>query len=319
MPRDQLCLSHNEPVIARKDNLFKKVSSQKYLIAMAIPGLLWIFIFQYLPLYGIVVTFQDYDITRGFFRSDWIGLDNFKELFTDSFFTTSLKSTLLISVLKIAVGFPAPIIFAILLNELRYRKFKSLVQSFTYLPYFLSWVFVVGFTYNFFAADGAVNKLLAAAGITKSPVFFTGSNGWFLFLIVLTEVWKGFGWNSIIYLANMTSIDPQIYESAIVDGANRFRRTVSITIPMLKPTIVLMLILSISNLMNSNFDQMFLMSNPLVQDVSDVLSVYTYKMGILTGRYSYAATIGLFISVVSLILLQSANFISRKLTGESIY
>ncbi len=319
MPRDQLCLSLKGPAPVRKNSLLKIVSNQKYLIAMTIPGLLWIFVFQYLPLYGIVVTFQEYDITRGFFRSDWIGFDNYRELFTDSFFITSLKSTLLISVLKIAVGFPAPIVFAVLLNELHNQKFKSLVQSFTYLPYFLSWVFVVGFTYNFFAADGAVNKLLSVAGLAEAPVIFMASNGWFLVLIILTEVWKGFGWNSIIYLANMTTIDPQIYESAIVDGANRFRRMVSITIPMLKPTIVLMLILSISNLMNSNFDQMFLMSNPLVQDISDVLSVYTYKTGILTGRYSYASTIGLFISVVSLVLLQSANFISRRLTGESIY
>lgn len=295
----------------------KEIKQQKWLLTMLIPGMIWIFIFCFLPMYGVIIAFQDYDIIEGVLGSQWIGFANFKELFNDVVFLQSLKSTIIISLLKFAFSFPAPILFALFLNELKQRRFKKFVQSSTYLPTFLSWVFVVGFTYSFLDVNGPVNNALVTMGLIDEPILFLSEPASFIVVVIIQEVWKGFGYGSIIFLAAISGLDSGVYESATIDGAGRFKQMFYITLPMLKPTIAILFIINIAGVLGSNFDQMYTMGNIFVSDWSNVLSVYSYSLGIVGGQYSLASAMGLFGSVVSVLLLLIANFSVKKLTGES--
>ncbi len=304
----------------RRRNFTKRLWVQRYLMILTLPTVLWIIIFNYIPMYGIIIAFQEYTPFQGFVHSPWIGLNNFKELFADPTFMESLTNTFKISIAKLIFGFPAPIILAILLNELVFQRFKRIVQSLTYLPHFVSWVLVVGFMYTLLdPQNGIVSKLLLSMGVIGKDTMLMGDPDAFLPLVVITEVWKSIGWNSIIYLAAIAGIDPQLYEAAVVDGASRSQRVRHITIPALKPTIVILLILSIGGLVNSNFDQMYLMQNSMTQDAANVLSVYSYKMGLVLGRFSYGTAVGVFQSIVAFMLMYAANYSSRKLTRESLF
>lgn len=303
-----------------KRNLSKRIWLQRYLLILTLPAVLWMIIFNYIPMYGVIIAFQEYTPFKGFIHSPWLGFDNFKELFNDPTFRESLTNTFKISIAKLVFGFPAPIVLSLLLNELVFKRFKRIVQSLTYLPYFVSWVLVVGFMYTLLDPDtGVISKLLVKLGIVGSDVMLMGDAHSFLSLVVITEIWKNIGWNSIIYLAAIAGIDPQLYEAAVVDGANRFKRVWHITLPSLKPTIIILLILSIGGLVNSNFDQMFLMQNSMTQDAANVLAVYSYKMGLVSGRFSYGTAIGLFQSLVAFMLMYAANYSSRRLTKESLF
>ncbi|MFB9328150.1 ABC transporter permease [Paenibacillus aurantiacus] len=298
----------------------KRFWLQRYLMLLTLPAVVWMIVFNYIPMYGVVIAFQEYTPFQGFLHSPWIGLANFRELFNDPTFTQSLTNTFKISIAKLVFGFPAPIILALLLNELVYKRFKRIVQSLTYLPHFVSWVLVVGFMYTLLDPDtGVVTRLLEALGMIGPDTMLMGDPKAFLPLVVFTEVWKSIGWNSIIYLAAIAGIDPQLYEAGVMDGANRFQRIWHITLPALKPTIVILLILSIGGLINSNFDQMYLMQNSMTQDAANVLSVYSYEMGLVLGRFSYGTAVGVFQSVVAFILMYAANYGSRKLTKESLF
>ena len=304
----------------RRRNFTKRFWVQRYLMILTLPTVLWIIIFNYIPMYGIIIAFQEYTPFQGFVHSPWIGLNNFKELFSDPTFMESLTNTFKISIAKLIFGFPAPIILAILLNELVFQRFKRIVQSLTYLPHFVSWVLVVGFMYTLLdPQNGIVSKLLLSMGVIGKDTMLMGDTNAFLPLVVITEVWKSIGWNSIIYLAAIAGIDPQLYEAAVVDGASRSQRVWHITLPALKPTIVILLILSIGGLVNSNFDQMYLMQNSMTQDAANVLSVYSYKMGLVLGRFSYGTAVGVFQSIVAFMLMYAANYSSRKLTRESLF
>jgi putative aldouronate transport system permease protein len=303
-----------------RQNLGKRWWAQRYLMILTLPAVLWILIFNYVPMYGIIIAFQEYTPFQGFLHSPWIGLDNFKELFLDPTFIDSLKNTFTISCAKLLFGFPAPIILAILLNEIKNQRFKKIVQSLTYLPYFISWVLVIGFMYTLLDPQtGTITRVLQSMGFLDKEAMLMGDTHSFLTLVVITEIWKNIGWNSIIYLAAVAGIDPQLYEAATVDGAGRFRRIWHITLPALKPTIVILLILSVGGLINSNFDQMFLMQNSMTQDAANVLPVYAYKMGIVLGRFSYGTAVGLFQSIVAFALMYAANYTSKKLTKESLF
>ncbi|MGN0492141.1 MAG: ABC transporter permease [Acutalibacteraceae bacterium] len=295
----------------------KDIKQQKWLLAMLLPGMIWIFIFCFLPMYGVIIAFQDYNIIEGVFGSQWVGLANFKELFSDVVFLQSLKSTVIISLLKFAFSFPAPILFALFLNELKQKRFKKFVQSSTYLPTFLSWVFVVGFTYSFLDVNGPINNALVTMGLIDEPILFLSEPSSFIVIVIIQEVWKGFGYGSIIFLAAISGLDSGVYESATIDGAGRFKQMFHITLPMLKPTIAILFIINIAGVLGSNFDQMYTMGNIFVSDWSNVLSVYSYSIGIVGGQYSLASAMGLFGSVVSVLLLLIANFSVKKLTGES--
>ncbi|MFC3798461.1 ABC transporter permease [Cohnella sp. GCM10012308] len=303
-----------------KRSLTKRIWLQRYLMILTLPAILWMILFNYIPMYGIIIAFQEYTPFKGFIHSDWTGLANFKELFADPTFRESLSNTFKISIAKLVFGFPAPIVLALLLNELVFKRFKRVVQSLTYLPYFVSWVLVVGLMYTLLDPDtGVLAKLLVRLGLIGDETMLMGSAHSFLALVVITEIWKNIGWNSIIYLAAIAGIDPQMYEAAVMDGANRFQRIWHITLPAIKPTIIILLILSIGGLVNSNFDQMYLMQNSMTQDAANVLSVYSYKMGLVSGRFSYGTAVGLFQSLVAFVLMYMANYSSRKITKESLF
>jgi putative aldouronate transport system permease protein len=300
---------------------------QRYLMILVIPVVIWMMVFNYLPMLGLVISFKEYNPylgpLKGFTDSPWVGLANFREAFSDKYFLYSFWNTVFYSLMNLIVGFPIPIIFAIFLNEIANPRFKKFVQTVSYLPNFISWVFVIGFMGIFFSVDdGMVNSLLLKLHLIDAPIAFMATPGYVTPMVILSQVWKSFGWNSILYIAAITNIDPSLYEAAMVDGANRFRRIWNITLPSIKPTIVVLLIFNIGGLISANFgffEQMYLITNPMIQDATEIIDTYTYRMGILSSRYSYATAVGLFRSVVAVILLASANFASKKLTGESLY
>ncbi|WP_309120978.1 ABC transporter permease subunit [Paenibacillus sp.] len=306
--------------VTNKSRLARLFWSQRYLMILTLPAVLWMIVFNYAPMYGIIIAFQEYNPVQGFAGSPWLGLANFEELFIDPTFLDALGNTFKISIAKLIFGFPAPILLAILLNELRSQKFKRVVQSLSYLPYFISWVFVVGFMYTLLdPRTGALSSLLQTLGLVDAERILMGDPDTFLTLVVVSEIWKNIGWNSIIFLAAIAGIDPQLYEAAVVDGAGRFKRIWHITLPALKPTIVILFILAVGGLVNTNFDQLFLMQNSMTQDEANVLQIYAYDMGIVLGRFSYGTAVGLFQSIVAFALMFTANFTSRKLTGESLF
>ena len=285
---------------------------------LVLPGVVWLVIFGYAPLYGVIIAFKDYNTGLGIYGSPWAGLKYFREVFADANFYNALRNTLMFSMLNLAFGFPVPIIFALLVNELKgMRLFKKTVQTISYMPHFLSWAFVASFLISFLREDGLMNTAVKALGGAAVPFF--SNEGWFIFTIVASSLWKSFGYGSIIYLAAMASINMEMYEAAYIDGSTRMQNIRYITLPSIKPTIVILLILTISSMMQTNFEQFFLLQNNFVINVARVIDVYTYSLGFEKARLSYATAVGLFKSVVSLVLLVSANGVSRRLTGESIY
>ena len=284
------------------------------------PAVVWLFIFCYMPIYGVIIAFKDYNIGIGIWQSPWSGLKHFKELFTDKLFYNALKNTFLISIVKLVIGFPVPIMFALLLNELtRFKAYKKIVQTLSYMPHFLSWAFVVAFLITFFSESGMVNHILTSLHIVDEPYTFLAEKIAFFSIVVLSDIWKNFGFSSIIYLAAMSAINPTLYEAAYMDGAKRLQRARYITVPGIKSTLIVLLILAISRMMTQNFEQLFLMQNSLVLDVAEILETYTYKIGMQKARFSYSTAVGLFQSLVAFILLFSANGFSRWYTNESIF
>ncbi len=305
---------------AKKRPFWKDILTQRYLLLLVWPAVIWLIIFWAIPLGGVVIAFKNYNVGLGVFRSPWVGLDFFKELFSDKLFFNALRNTLMYSFLNLLVGFPIPILFATMLNELiNMNKFKRVVQTVSYMPHFLSWAFVASFLGTFLASNGIFNQLLIQLGVLDTGYAYMGNANSFIVVILLSSIWKGYGYSSIIYLAAMTSISVEMYESALIDGANRWHKIWYITLPSIKPTITVLLILTISGMVNSNFEQFFLLSNNLVSEVARVIDVYTYSIGFEKGRFSYGTAVGLFKSVVSLLLLLTANYISRRLSNESIF
>lgn len=300
--------------------LGRTIWRQRYLLTLVLPGVVWLAIFWYGPMPGIVIAFKDFNPGLGIFGSPWAGLKYFNEIFGDILFWKALRNTFFFSVLGLLVGFPAPIIFALLINELvGARKYKRVIQTVSYLPHFLSWAFVASFLITFFSDRGTLNPFLLSMGIIKEPYAFMANVPSFIVIILSSSVWKSFGYSSIIYLAAMTSVDQEMYEAALIDGSSRFQQIWYITLPSIKPTIVILLILGISGMVSSNFEQFFLLQNAFVADIAKVLDVYTYEIGFQKARYSYGTAVGLFKSVVSFLLLISANKIAKRVTGESIY
>jgi len=292
---------------------------QRYLQFMVIPGLIWMLIFNYVPMGGIVIAFKKFKITRPISEAPWVGFQYFIEFFQDSNFKDIMVNTLGISMLKLIIGFPIPIIFALLINEIRGNHFKKISQTVSYLPHFLSWVVLGGILTSWLAKDGVFNDFLVAIRVLKEPVSFLGEPKYFWGLILISDTWKELGWSAIIYLAAITSIDQQIYEAATVDGVTKIQKIIYITVPSITGTIALMLILQISGLLNSNFDQILILKNQINVSRSQVIDTYVYQVGMTMGKYSYATAVGLFKSVIALLLLLTANTTSKKLLGRTIY
>lgn len=299
--------------------LWKRIKQQKYLLLMVLPGMIWLLVFCYLPMYGCQIAFQNYRITDALGTSEWAGLKWFSKFFHDPSFFQVMKNTLGISLLKLIFGFTAPIVFALMLNEIRNIKFKRVVQTLSYLPHFLSWVILGGIMITWLSDTGVINKVLIAMGLLDEGVSFLAKPQYFWGISVISEIWKELGWGAIIYLAAISGIDPSLYEAAEIDGANRLQKLWYITLPEISGTIAILFILQVGGIMGSNFDQIFVLHNALNDSASNVIDMFVYKIGIGNGSYSYATAIGLFRSVISLLLLLIANKVTAKLEGSSLF
>lgn len=288
------------------------------LYLMILPGLLYFLIFRYLPMGGIVIAFQDYNPFAGFWNSEWVGLAHFERLFGEPDFLILLRNTLVLSALNLFLFFPAPIVIAVILNEVRVRWFKKFVQTAIYMPHFLSWVVVVGITVILFATqEGAINKGLASAGFERIELLTDPD--YFRWVYVFQSIWKEAGWNAVIFLAALAAVDPTLYEAAVVDGANRWKQMWYITLPALKGTIIILFILRLGHVMDIGFEHIYLMQNSLNLSVSDVFDTYVYRSGVLQGEFSFTTAVGLFKSLVGLVLIMLANKLSKKAGEEGVY
>jgi len=312
-------VAESPPVAARnRKKAIQRIWYFRHVYLFILPAIIWYLIFAYYPMYGVLLAFKDFKYNLGILGSPWAGLKYFKAFLADSSFYETIRNTLSISVLKLLFGFPAPIVLALMLNEVVHTKFKRVVQTISYLPHFVSWVVVVTLLQKILSPNaGFVNDLRIQLGM--EPIFFMGMPSLFYPLVVISDIWKGVGWGSIIYLAALTNIDPTLYEAAEIDGAGRWSKIFKITLPCLAPTIGILLILSLSGILNAGFDQIYLMQTPSTLHVSEILDTYVLKKGIRQGQFSYATAIGLFKSVISMILIVTVNNISRKYTEISLW
>jgi putative aldouronate transport system permease protein len=300
-------------------SLGKKFLKSRYLLVMMLPGLVLLIIYRYLPMAGLTIAFRDFSFARGVFKSTWVGLNNFVFIFTKhpDFFRL-VFNTLAISILKLIFYFPFPIFLAILLNELPSLTLKRSIQTIIYLPHFVSWVVFGSIIVQFLMPDtGIVNQVIKFFG--GKPIFFMTETGFFRPIVIISEIWKSAGWGSIIYLAALSSINPEFYEAATLDGANRWQKILHINIPCIADTIVVLLLLEIGRLMDVGFEQIYVLVNSAVYSVGDVLSTYIYRIGIGSAKFSVTTAIGLFQSLVGLVLILSANFICKKLFDKNIW
>lgn len=288
-----------------------------YYHMMLLPGMILLIIFSIIPMFGIVMAFQKFTPAKGIFGSEFVGLDNFRLLMKYPDVKQVIVNTLLIASSKIILGIIVPVFFAILLNELQTVWLKRTIQTIVYLPHFLSWVILSVMFTNIFSYTGMVNKLISFFG--GEPVMFMISNKWFRKIIISTDVWKEFGYGAIIYIAAMTNIDPSLYEAADIDGANRWDKIKYITLPSLRPTIILMATLALGNVLNAGFEQVFTMYSPLVYQTGDIIDTYVYRMGLEKMQYSFATAVGLFKSVISFILIMTSYKLADKYAGYSIF
>ena len=308
----------SQSIPIRLQALKENIVHNKVLYLMVVPGLVFFLMIRIIPILGSVIAWQDYSIFRGILGSTWVGWENFREMFAYEGFYRVLRNTMLIGFYRVVIGFPVPIILALLLNEVRFKKFQRVAQSALYLPYFLSWV-VVGqlFMNALHPSTGLINIFLMRIGI--EPVFFFGQPQYFHALVTLSYIWKFAGYQSIIYLAAISTVDPSLYEAAEIDGAGPMVKIFHITIPIIAPVIIIMMLLSIGQFMEIGFDQIFVMMNPLVRSTADIFDTYIYRVGLVNGRFSITTAIGLFKSLVGLVLILGGNFISQKWLGRGLF
>ena len=302
-------------IIAGNKSLMRRLKQHRALYLMLLPGLVLLILLHYLPMYGVILAFKEFNFSQGILGSRWVGLKYFREIFTDTYFLKALRNTLLISSLKLFVGFPIPVIFALLLNEVTNMKFKRIAQTISYLPYFVSWVILAGIFLTLFSPEGPINYLRGL--FDKPPILFFAVPEYFIVLIVGTYIWRDLGWGAIIYLASLSSIDQNLYEAAYIDGAGRWKQTIHITIPSILPVVVIMLILNTGFILNAGFDQIFNLYNPMVMDVAEIIDTYVYKKGLVQMNYSYATAVGFFKSFVGWVLIVTTNKIATALNGKS--
>lgn len=298
---------------ARKD-----LAANKAVYLMLLPVLAFYLIFAYAPMYGAIIAFKDYSPIKGILGSEWVGLANFKAFFESPYFFRVLRNTVVISVSTLLVGFPAPILLALLMNEIRQVRFKKVVQTISYVPHFISLVVVAGMIKSFTSDVGFINVFFTSLGITSGESMLTVPE-YFLPIYVISDVWQNVGWNTIIYLAALSTISMDLYEAAKIDGAGKLRQLVSITLPSLAPTIVMLLVLNIGGLMSLGYEKIILLYNELTYETADVIASFVYRKGLLEADYSFSTAVGLFNSVINFILVVTANGISRKFSEASIW
>lgn len=296
----------------------RKAWRSRYLLFMIAFPVIYLILFEYIPMYGAQIAFRHYNPFQGIWRSEWVGFYHFRQFFQSVFFVRLLRNTLVISLIQLAFTFPLPIIIALMLNEVRNRYVKRSIQTIIYLPHFISVVVVVGLVFAILSPySGIINKLITLTG--KPPVFFFNDPVYFPFILALTDVWQGTGWGTIVYLAAITSIDPTLYEAATVDGANRFRQLVHITIPAIMPTIITLFILRMGGLFSVGYQRILLLYNPTIYETADVIQTFVYRRGITGQEYSFGTAVGLFNSLLNLILLVSFNKLMRRVSETSLW
>ncbi|MDR0908181.1 MAG: ABC transporter permease subunit [Spirochaetaceae bacterium] len=303
------------PVLGEK-TFFQKLITQRQLLFMSLPLILYVILFSYVPLWGWTMAFQNFRPANSFFAQDWVGLRWFKFIFEDEVFLRTIRNTVAMSFINMALGYVTAIVFSLLLNEFKWTLGKRTVQTISYLPHFLSWVIVTGLVSQMLStSDGAINNVFMTLGIIKEPILWLSKPNYFWGVIGATYVWKEMGWNTIIYLAAITGIDPTLYEAAEIDGCNRYKKMWHITLPGIKPTIIIMMIMSIGRILDAGFEMQWLLRNGLVQDVSDTIDIYVLMFGLQRSNYSLATAAGMFKNIVNVSLIFIANEIAKR-SGE---
>lgn len=296
---------------------WKIIKKNKAVYIMLLPVILYYVLFHYKPMYGIIIAFMDYNPRRGIDFNDWVGLQHFKDFFTGYYFGRLLANTLKLSFATLIFGFPIPIILALLINELRSKKFSKIVQSITYMPHFVSMVVLCAMVRQFVGGNGFITAFMSLFGYEGGNLLANGK--YWIPIYVISNIWQGAGWGSIVYLAALTSIDSQLYDAAKVDGANRWKQTIHVTIPSILPTIIIMLIMRVGQIMGIGYEKTLLLYNEGIYDVADIISTYVYRMGLLNRQFSFSTAVGLFNSVVNFALVIIANQISKKTTETSLW
>ncbi len=307
------------PAPKKNRKLLVRLANQKYLQAMALLGIAWMILFNYIPMYGIMLAFKEYIGIGDPASAPWAGWTHFQAIWEDDQMLDVVKNTLGISFLKLIFGFPLPIVFALFLNELRSLKFNRIVQTISYLPHFLSWVILGGILITFLSDVGIVNDILMGLHLIDEPITYLAEPGYFWTIAVGSDIWKEFGWNAIIYIAAIASISPELYEAATIDGAGRFQKMRFVTLPSIRGTISILFILAVGAMLNSNFDQIMVLKNQVNETSSQVIDTYVYQVGISQGRFSYSTAVGLVKSVIALILLLFANSVTKRLNQSSLF
>jgi putative aldouronate transport system permease protein len=298
--------------------LVSDIRRDKYLYMLILPGVIFFIIFKYFPMWGIVIAFQEYSPYAGVWNSDWVGLEHFIRFFSNPDFILLFRNTMVISFLNLVFFFPLPIVLSLLLNEVNNKFFKSVIQSIVYLPHFLSWVIIVGISFLLLSqSSGIVNMMMSSIGLPKYD-FLTNTDT-FWGMLVLQNIWKETGWGTIIILAAITAVDPQLYEAAKIDGANRWLQAWHVTLPGIRSVVLVLLILRLGHIMDVGFEQVFLMSNGAVAQYADVFETYVYRNGIQSGQFSYSTAVGLFKSLVGLVLVIVANKLAKKIGEDGVY
>jgi putative aldouronate transport system permease protein len=305
--------------LTAKARAFRKVITQYWLLyLMLVPGIIYYIVFRYIPMAGLVMAFEDYKIAAGVFGSPWVGFKHFHDIFTGPFFGRILFNSFYISFLKLLFGFPAPIVLALMLNEIRRAWFKRTIQTMTYLPYFLSWVIIYGIVLALLSpSSGLVNEQIKALG--GQPKNFLTDDFWFIVVLVVSSVWASVGYGAVIYLAALSNISPELYEAATIDGASRLQQVRHISLPGIKPVMILLLILSLGSILDADFSQIYIFYNPQVYQVADIIDTWVFRNGVEQLRIGLATAMGLFRSVVGLVLVLSAHTIAKKLTGSGLW
>lgn len=302
----------------KKPGFLSNISTYKEYYIMLIPGLLFFLVFCYGPMYGLIIAFQDFYPLKGIGGSEFVGLEHFKALFTNPFFLSVLRNTLIISAMKLLICFPAPIILCLALNEIKNAKFKKFAQSISYLPHFVSWVVVSGIILEFLSPTrGPINIILQNLGL--DPIFFVADSDWFRFVLVISDMWKSIGWGSIVYLAAVTAVDPALYEAASIDGAGRIKKILHVTLPALAPIITVMLVMESGKILNDSFEQVYNFLTPATLGVGDVISTFVYRMGIQEMRFSFTTAVDLFKNIISFGLVILTNYIARKTNDYALW
>ena len=311
-------IAHNSIRGNGKKNIMKAIFDSRYLLLLLLPCMVYFILFHYIPMWGVLIAFKDFKVFKGFQNSEWVGFKYFMLFFKSYDMFPVIRNTFLLGAYSIIWGFPMPLIFALVLNEVRNLKFKKLVQTVSYMPHFLSTVVVVGIIQLVLSStNGVANQVISNLGFEK--INFLQKSAYFRSIYIVSDIWQGMGWGAIVYIAALASIDPQLYEAAVIDGANKFVQLVKITLPCIAPTIITLLLLRVGRVLGVGFEKVFLLQNPTIYSTSDVISTFVYRQGMTEGNFSYGTAVGLFNTVINLVFLVSSNTLAKKFSETSLW